>query len=345
MTNHPNRGALPRPAIMLREIAKRYPDAWQMYDQFRQDRGKNGLPDWPEWCYCPMAAAYAVVSNGGNLDGDLTSIIPVQALSALAAWRVSQGIYRFDSTIAPAIVTSQVTALPVEVLYRLPEWCVYIEATPGLRYDNTPLSGFFAYLEWDANEGLAELRFLLDCEDWDTVGVALHLDQPTLDQALEASISEGKRQAVRLGLTHFAGTMPADLAEQLFSSILPLLNLVLYLCTVNADFGGNERPSMPNPVRTKRGWKLFPPDRPRVWEVGSRVGAALRAAHLDRQTEQQAEPSASGRQSPRPHVRRAHWHTYRTGEGRAGSVLKWMPPIPINIDLGDVVPTIKEVRP
>ena len=110
MTNHPNRGALPHPALMLRELSRRYPTAWKIYDELRQDRGKDGLPDWPEWCYCPMAAAYAIVGNGDSLDGDHASIASVQALSALASWRVGQGIYRFDPTIAQAIIDSPITA-------------------------------------------------------------------------------------------------------------------------------------------------------------------------------------------------------------------------------------------
>ena len=40
----------------------------------------------------------------------------------------------------------------------------------------------------------------------------------------------------------------------------------------------------------------------------------------------------------RPHLRRAHWHLYWTGEGsrhdpaRAIPVLRWLPPIPVKLD-------------
>ena len=105
MSNHPNRSKknIPRPGLMLREIAKRYTDAWRIYDQFRQDRGKGDLPNWPDWCYCPMAAAYAVVSSGANLDNNLSSIGDVQTVAALAAWRTTQGIYRFDPGLSKTI--------------------------------------------------------------------------------------------------------------------------------------------------------------------------------------------------------------------------------------------------
>jgi len=37
----------------------------------REDRD---LPDWPEWCYCPLAGAYAVVSGGGSNTCDANTI-------------------------------------------------------------------------------------------------------------------------------------------------------------------------------------------------------------------------------------------------------------------------------
>ena len=123
---------------------------------------------------------------------------------------------------------------------------------------------------------------------------------------------------------------------------MPLLNMVLYLCSEEADFGG-QRPKLPPPVRTKKGWRMFPPDKPRVWDVGERIGSALRDAHLARQTGATGENTSSGRNAPRPHVRRAHWHTYRVGQGRAEQVLKWLPPIPINIDKGHIIPTIHKI--
>lgn len=339
MTNHPNRGVQPRPSIILRHASKRYPEAWRQFDQFRQDRGKQGLPDWPEWCYCPMAAAYAIVGGGNNLDRDPIEMFGVQILAALAPWRVTQGIYRFDATTVQSIVSTPITALPTSVLYRLPEWCVYIEATPGMRYEGNEIAGFFAHLEYDVNVHLPELRLLLDYTDESTMAISLHLDQPTLDLAIEASVAESKKQMERLGLTHLLDAEPMDYAKHVAEGITPILNMVLYLCTANVDFGGMDRPAMPKPVRTKKGWKMFPPDQPRVWDVGARIGAALRAAHLDRQVEAHGE-IGSGRQSPRPHIRMAHWHTYLVGTGKTERIVKWLPPIPVNIEDGDIVPTI-----
>jgi len=132
-----------------------------------------------------------------------------------------------------------------------------------------------------------------------------------------------------------------NVSQELARSLEPVINLVLYLCTANADFGITDRPTYPRPQKTKKGWRLFPPDRPQNWDVGVRLGSALRAAKKAFQTPEQspsnqlAEPEGS-RLSP--HLRRAHWHTYRVGEGRTESILKWLHPIPINIDYLDKLP-------
>lgn len=344
MTTHPNRGAIPRPVHILHAIGRGYPEAWSQIDDIR--RGREELGGWPEWCYCPMAGAHAVVhavhARGADpwaLDARPDLMADVQAVAALSAWRVSQGIYRFDPALAAAIKPTPITTIPVEVLYRLPEWCVYIEEA------HEQGCGFFAHLEYDANDGRAELRLLLDLPDNRLMGMALHLSQPTLDLAIEAFLAESRRQMIRMGNTHTAATMPTDLPGELAESIAPLLNLVLYICSANAEWPGAERPERPRPTRTKRGWKLFPPDKPRVWEMGARIGAALRAAHLARQIDAPRATTEKGRAAPVPHVRRAHWHTYRTGPGRLDSTLKWLAPIAVNLDGGDITPTIHPVRP
>lgn len=54
-----------RPMEHLHRYSTLYPLAWKQINSFREIRGKD-LPDWPEWCFCPLAGAYAVVSGGGD---------------------------------------------------------------------------------------------------------------------------------------------------------------------------------------------------------------------------------------------------------------------------------------
>lgn len=126
----------------------------------------------------------------------------------------------------------------------------------------------------------------------------------------------------------------------------PLLSLLLYLCADGAEIGdGTVRPANPQPKRTKQCWRLFAADKPTAWDVGVRLGAALRRAFHASDTGQSEVGPETGRSRPRAHVRRAHWHTFLAGAGRAERRLKWLPPIPVNVEDVDGLPaTVRPVK-
>jgi hypothetical protein len=317
-----------RPQKHLIAAGRLYPNAWRQADQFRADRGKSGLPAWPSWCYLPMAAWYAIIS-GGRGPLPLDRIGDVGRLAALGSWRVTQGVYRFDQDLYEAVRGTPLEGdLPTAILYRLPEWCVYIE-TPGMQGGR--LHGFFAHLEWDANTGRHELRLLLDHQDL-LMPLPVHIGSWPLEEAMRRVTAEATLQGGR--------AVPP--MEELTPEIAPILSLLLYLCSEAADYGGRPRPTNPRPVKTTRGMRLFPPSGPRVWEVGARLGAALRRAYAD------ASENADGagdRARPRPHIRRAHWHAYRIGPGRKEIRLHWLPPIPVNVeDLSELPAVVHPVE-
>jgi hypothetical protein len=324
----------PRPRLHLEETGRFYRNAWRLVDQYRADRGKS-LPDWPDWCFLPLAGAYAIVSEGTGTDRmPPAKILDVARVGAHAAWRVTQGIYRIDPDLYAALIDTPVTGdLPCDVFYRLPEWCVYVE-TPGLEWGAARLYGYWAHLEWDANNGSQELRLLLDTEGA-LLPMPLHLVQGGLDESLDAAIREARYRSSAAG---FSGHWPEPHA--LRPAIEPLISLLLYLCAANSEIGdGSKSPEKPQPKRTKRGWRLFPADKPATWDVGARIGAALRKASTT------SEPDGGTHAGPRPHIRRAHWHTFLVGADRQTRRLRWLPPIPVNLDaIEDLPATIKPVR-
>ncbi len=323
----------------LRRYAEKYPDAWRQYDDFLFARGRE-LPDWPSWCWCPLAGAYAIVSGGSNNRMPLHLVPDVSILGALGAWRMTQGIYRFDSDLFAALWSTPLTRIPVEILYRLPEWCVYIEAPPGYDMHGVDLYGWFAYLEHDARADRAELRLVFDLGD--TLSpFMLHLTAATLSECVEKALSESRRQAANMK------ALPAEVTEQLKDALTaalePIVSVILYLCTMAADIadlrGKREKPENPVPTKTKKGLRTFPLDGPTTWLTGYRIGATLRLARGS-----PSEPGGGTHASPRPHIRRAHWHTYLTGPRSKPQkpVLKWLPPVPIGA--GEIVPTIRPVK-
>jgi hypothetical protein len=352
-----------RLAGYLAEAAKTYPGAWKAVEMFREDRGK-GLPDWPEWCYLPIAGALAIAIRGeptALTDAQMQEFakrkIGPASLAALASWRVTKGIYRFHPELFQAVWATPLEGnLPKELLYRLPEWCVYLE-TPGQDYQGRKLRGFFAHLEHDVNNRKSELRLLLDVisggEDFLEPVIMILTGYHTLQQSLDAMRESGRVNAAKFGVK-----LPGFSEEewsQYSKAVEPLVSLVLYLCSIGSDVrdgtGSNRVPMRPKPTKTKRGQRLFPAEKHATWEVGYRIGAALRQAR-----EQEASESVDAgtgdkvKAGPRPHIRRAHWHSYwlgpRKDRKKQQIVTRWLPPIPVKVDLGDsgLIPTVRPVR-
>lgn len=329
---------------------KMYPQAWQQAEGFRIDRA--GLPAWPEWCYLPLAAAYAIVSADAGVQNLPPRLIgDVGRIGALSAWRMTQGIYRFDPSLYSALIDTPLTGdLPTEVLHRLPEWCVYIE-TPGLEWSGQPLHGAFAHLEYDIRTGREELRLVLD-GDGGLDPATLHLGAWPLTEAVEHMLDTAAIWGGTVGLQ----VDPAA-KEQMELVVPPIINLLLYLCSEKPDLtrrGKPGRPANPQPKKTRRqGWRLFPASGPLEWDTGVRLGAALRQAY---QREEARDLAPESGRRVRPHVRRAHWHTILSGQRKRADGsdvpteersrdLRWMPPIPVALQDIDAMPsTVKPVR-
>ena len=337
------------PKDYLTYYSKVYPSAWKQVDDFRSQRGK-ALPFWPDWCFMPLAGAMAIVTSEVEKQGigEISDPImndqlgrDVGILGALAAWRVTQGIYRFDSDVFQEIFNTPITGnLPHDILFRLPEWCLYIE-TPDTTWLNSPLHGFFVHLEYDVGTGRKELRFVFD-QTPDSMPMlfpfVLHLGDWPLKESITRTMDEAKKQSKAHGIEK---TFPEEskLLGEIKDLITPFVSLVLYLCSINAEFSGI--PEKPKPKKTKKGYRLFAPPQPRTWDVGIRLGASLRAAKTEYVESKDIEEGQ--RRPPRPHIRRAHWHLYWTGEGRKNPVVKWLPPTPIGIQ-EDLPVTIYPVK-
>jgi len=287
-----------------------------------------------------------------NWHEDIALLSNVALLGVLGAWRATQGIYRFDSTVFESVVNTTVEGdLPCDVLHRLPEWCVYVE-TPGLQFLDCALDGFFAHLDWDA--GNTDLRFMLDTEKR-LVPLSLNLGPWSMAEALERTLKSGYKLPTEPPTDQNVGSPPNRISvtiESFRPIIEPMVSLLLYLCSQNAEIGdGSRRPVNPTPKKTKSGLRLFAPDTPTTWEVGVRMGVAIRRA-------QKSEAAAHDgtHAGPRPHIRRAHWHGFRSGPSKHtdGSliqtesrkfILRWLPPIMVNVDSVDDLPaTIRPVH-
>lgn len=346
-----------RPKEILSYYNKKYPNAWKYIDGFRNDKGK-GLPDWADWCFVPLAGAYSIVME--NVDEEeilqnvnditLTLFKDIAAIGALAGWRVTQSVYRFDPDIYEEIINTPINGnIPHEVLFNLPEWCLYIE-TPNMVFLDRNILGFFVHLEYDVNKNRNELRLLLDVSSEDNfpelLSVIIHLGDFSLKESINKVFEEIKPVIKKIESEDLEILEQTETLSMLASSLEPFISLVLYICSLNSDIGDvNNKPYKPKPVKTKKGLRYFPPEKISLWEVGIRVGSALRKGKSEKQYSNTTFTGKGARK--KPHIRRGHWHSFWLGprDGERKLILKWIPPILVNVkDIEDLPVTIRPVK-
>jgi hypothetical protein len=342
------------------ELGKQYPQVWQQVDAIR---GDCRLRNWKDWCFLSYdelpedpqfmkrISVPSDLLSATNADAVARNFEFQNKLTALAPWRVTQGIYNFDETVLDALWESAGSdRVPVDVLYRMPEWCVYV-ATPG-RYDKgMPLHGFFATLTM--MHGRPQLYLLLDVltpEGNKLKPAMLALGAEGLAAAWIESSREMDQFLYDAGVYSHLPPVDAKGIKDEVSELMPLVSLVIYICVEASavrDGSGTHHPTRPHPTRTRRGERFFPPDSPTEWQVAYRLGAALRQAYAVEQ-EEPLGGTGAGHASPRPHIRRGHWHSFWTGRRSVLSerklVVKWLPPIAVCVqDVEQLVPTVRLV--
>ena len=280
-TNRPEQAC--RPLEHMAAVGLLYPEAWRQIDKFRASKGKNSLPDWPDWCFLPMAAFYAIVSKEADVVRLPPHLLPdVPRLAAIGTWRYTQGVYRFAPDVCDAVMSGRISGeVPGEAIYRLPEWCVYVE-TPDKAWGGMPLYGFFAHMEWETEEGRAALRLLLDCE-MGLFPFPVRLGVDALGGAVSQATDAAGVQSIGGG--RVSDILPEDASADLTGSLEPLVSLVLFLCGEDADIGGHgclaPGESMPKQMDNEHGRFDAHSDRPLEticrWRVGSRIGVLTRA--------------------------------------------------------------------
>ena len=195
------------------------------------------------------------------------------------------------------------------------------------------------------NDRRTELRLVLDVTGAagdELIVMPIHLGKGGVAGGVEAMLKEAARQfPVRV-------QTPEGVVERLSSDVSPLVSLVLYLCSQAAEIketgAGKRVPDSSQAPEDQEGHADLRPGSPEP--LGGRIspGGCLRQALSEHEP---AEPTGT-HASPRPHIRRAHWHSFWVGkkdQPDARSVtLKWLPPIPVNVQgVDDLTTTVRDV--
>jgi hypothetical protein len=257
----------------------------------------------------------------------------VPTICALYNWNKTKNIYKFDKTMSEELSNTGFDGnIPVRALLKMPDWCVFVDASEN---PDCTHKYFFAFPDFDPSDGLG-LLFLLPISKNNPnlcAPFAIHMEDITIEQSLERAIqlNEGLQ-----GKT-FSDDGGREIAKTK-AMIVQMLHHVLYLCSEDPDI------SNPNPYSTRKApvVKTFSPV-PFVsqWNVGVRIGAKIVNSRSASQGVSQRDASGN-RGRPRAHVRRAHWHHYWTGPMKEERTLivKWLHPAIVNADDGDAMPAV-----
>ena len=327
------------PLVLLNSVASRYPDVWEQMERIHESNGKDGLPSWPEWCYAPMSAAFAIA---GNCTTDMFEVVKgMQAISAVAPWRLSKQVYRIDPDLGKLLIEQNDTSVPNKILLSLPFPSIYVDVSAcSIAPVELPnLHGFFVHLEKDANTGQEELRILLVSKDGkEMFGIPVYIDAGTIAESQKRVKETMKKNEGRFGLPSVS-FLDLSLQEDL---ITKLLQIILYLCSDNAEVVQRERKTASSsgqqPQKPQQGNVKDRYQDLRQWDVGIRVGNAIRRTRV-KYDSRTAEMGSEHHASPRPHMRRGHWHHFWTGkrdeEENRKLILRWIPPTIVNAGLGE----------
>lgn len=327
----------------LSKLGKLHPEIWQIIDKSRSIKGQkiedqSEIIDWPDWCFLPYNIFVSIIKYLNNIPENTPLSNQLQEETELLAiyttWRVTQGIYRFDPDIYKELLDTPFDdKIPANLFFFLPEWCIYIE-TPKMFSPYGIQYGAFARLEHDMSTKNNRLCIMIKYENRSQLYIINIGGNNTILEAMDE-----KAKYINFDVNKCDGKTKVDSG---YKHILPILSLLMYICTQNADFDG-KRPERPVAIKTKKCLRYFPPEKPLVWDVGIRLGAAIRNYRAN-----EARTEGGIHHSPRPHIRRAHWHSFwkgkRNNEANRKIVVKWIPPVPVNLEEGEVIPTIHPIQ-
>jgi len=359
-----------RPAEVLAHLDRLAPGLW-----LKLDRMRRNAVQWPKEFALPTWACQvndlvkldAEAPNDGRTLEDILRAAPdvaaywmargiqrsdpilmltAERAAMLYAWRTTKLEFRFDSDLARELLDTPVTDdIPANILNRLPASCIYVTLPEG----TGEWAGFFAFLDQRDRKAPPVLRIFRDSPGkWPSQVFVLPISGGSLSAAVAQS--NQKFQELAQGALEAAGDLSAaakalaspDKVAYELRQLEKILSLLLYLCAEKPDLPDDYAPRAYREKGTGSLRRITPPEQVQVWPVGARIGAVFRKAE-----QAQNSPNSAGElgTTVRPHVRRAHWHTYWVGAKSASrATLRWVSPVLVGVkSKDDAIPAV--IRP
>ncbi|WP_280221310.1 hypothetical protein [Nocardia neocaledoniensis] len=284
--------------------------------------------------------------------------LTVQTAEAARLWRQFRVVYRVHPGLAESLLdTDTRTTVPCEVFARLPHpdpFVVFPEPIPAPVSEPTAMmrEAGLVVAEPPVFIGMLVTGMTVDEQLCSTADPRLHQlsvalagriryeglpythEESTLTVPLTGAYSISDLSD-RIANLHTFGKITEQERSRIFNTTLSLL---LYLCSDQRD----SRTYQPEPGRKGKKRRT---DRKSdtVIDLGFDVGPALQAARREAADDPDVQGEPGEGRRVRPHLRRAHWHTYQTGPRTAPiPEVRWLHPILVG--KGSTRPVVVDVR-
>ena len=217
--------SIPAPLKAVKQWKQAIPGIYEHLDQLAGLK-QQGKLQWPDYCKLPIGAAMTFLMETGRFSPLNASSLAAEA-TACWMWRKNKVIYSFDRDLADALIAQAADIkendiLPADLLFQLPFPCIYIQAPVLEGFD-----GFFAWIEYDINEGHSELRI-----QWITVDGGKSFSS-ILHIASGQTLKECKAHTARMIAQNVNATF--SMPQYAIDRVLEPLQLILYLLSENAE--------------------------------------------------------------------------------------------------------------
>lgn len=262
----------------------------------------------------------------GSPDIDRNTVLQIaDEFFVLSKWNLYKTVYRFEQPFFDVLIDTEDAPFYQESLKNLPVNCFFVACPqPGL-------IGFFTYVETKESE---TFFYVISVDD--VRGTSMHSAGDSM------WIANG--QKIGDALTAWMQTINGERGyeeffERAIANMKTAVQVAYYLSAQNAVTTEIRTPKSKRPKRTNG-----TPLNLRQWAVGYRIGIdynskSLSSAYGNDDVAEVADRREDRGNSPRPHLRKAHWHHYWVGEGRNKLVLKWLEPIWVNGNPDDIIAT------
>lgn len=249
-------------------------------------------------------------------------------------WNQNKIVYQLDAEFEKELVkTTGTVKIPYSMIEKIPFKCFYIEFQEGTEFKE--YNGMFVnVINWQGRPLIAINRITHD-------EICYHMfitaGKNTSGFGTEEYDENGEKGFIYNPENMSSGLHPEDehykeadiINANLARDNIFVLQFLTYLCAENCEVKLSEESKQtyrPSKIVKNKYSEI------RKYEVGFRLGKAIRTY----KKRISSGEHASG-YSMKPHMRRAHWHTYYKGKGKTEKVLHWLSEIFVHAELMEEV--------